>query len=189
MTTVRAFLHFGLRDYQGPGRLLNEVNQYVTRDSSETSRFMSLFFLEIDPSAKTLRWVRAGHEPAIILDPEDGKFRELSGTGVALGVVEDYTYQEFTLQGWGADTIIIIGTDGIHETRNDNGIMFGMNRVREIISANAAEPANCIQDAVINSLRNFQGGAPQEDDITLVTIKLLQSALQPDVNAMQESGI
>jgi len=53
----------------------------------------------------------------------------------------------------------------------------------------AAEPANCIQDAVITSLRNFQGGAPQEDDITLVTIKLLQSALQPDVNVMQESGI
>lgn len=55
MTTVRAFLHFAIRDYQGPAQLLGEVNQYVTRDSSQTSRFMSLFFLEFDPSAKTLR--------------------------------------------------------------------------------------------------------------------------------------
>ncbi|MBW2409133.1 MAG: SpoIIE family protein phosphatase [Deltaproteobacteria bacterium] len=85
MTTVRAFLHYGLRDYQGPGKLLNEVNQYVTRDSFETSRFMSLFLLEIDPSTRTLRWVRAGHEPAIIFDPADGEFRELSGAGIAPG--------------------------------------------------------------------------------------------------------
>ena len=172
MTTVRAFLHYGLRDYQGPGRLLSEVNQYVTRDSSETSRFMSLFFLELDPSAKSLRWVRAGHEPAIMFDPAQGEFRELSGAGVALGVVEDHTYQEYTLDGWQSGTIIIIGTDGVRETRNADGDMFGMNRLRDIISKHAAESAKHIQDTVINTLRSFQNSAPQEDDITLVVIKL-----------------
>ena len=172
MTTVRAFLHYGLRDYQGPARLLNDVNQYVTRDSSETSRFMSLFFLELDPHARSLRWVRAGHEPAIVYDPSDGQFRKLSGTGVALGVIDDYAYQEYVLEGWEADTIIIIGTDGVHETRNDAGKMFGMNRLRDIISTNAREPADHIQNTVIDALRNFQSGTPQEDDITLVVVKL-----------------
>jgi sigma-B regulation protein RsbU (phosphoserine phosphatase) len=189
MTTVRAFLHYGLRDFQGPARLLNEVNQYVTRDSSETSRFMSLFFLELDPAAKTLRWVRAGHEPAILFDPASGQFRELSGKGVALGVVEDLTYQEYTSEGWATDTIIIIGIDGVHETRNDNGKMFGMNRLRDIISTNAAEPANHIQDTVINSLRKFQNGAPQEDDITQVILKLLQAEGVPSTSAAVESEI
>jgi sigma-B regulation protein RsbU (phosphoserine phosphatase) len=172
MTTVRAFLHYGLRDYQGPSKLLNEVNQYVTRDSSETSRFMSLFFLEVDPSTRTLRWVRAGHEPAIIFDPADGEFRELSGAGIALGVVEDQTYEEYTLENWPAGAIIIIGTDGVHETRNADGEMFGMNRLRDTIFASAAGSAKHIQDNVIQTLRNFQGNAPQEDDITLVVLKL-----------------
>ena len=173
MTTVRAFLHYGLRDYQGPGQLLNEVNQYVTRDSSETSRFMSLFFLELDPAAKTLRWVRAGHEPAIVFDPNDGEFRELSGAGIALGVVEDHSYQEYSIEGWQSGTIIIIGTDGVHETRNADSEMFGMNRLRDIISTNAAEPAKIIQDSVIQTLHSFRGSAPQEDDITLVVLKLI----------------
>lgn len=172
MTTVRAFLHYGMRDYQGPGQLLNEINQYVTRDSSQTSRFMSLFFLELDPSTKTLRWVRAGHEPAIVFDPAVDEFRELSGEGMALGVVEDHSYKEYTLEGWQPGTIIIIGTDGVHETRNAGGDMFGMDRLRDVISTNAAESAKHIQDSVIQTLRSFQGRAPQEDDITLVVMKL-----------------
>jgi len=68
MTTVRAFLHFGIRDYDSPAKLLTDVNTYVTRDSSQTGRFMSMFFLEIDRKSKMLRWVRAGHEPALVYD-------------------------------------------------------------------------------------------------------------------------
>jgi len=173
MTTVRAFLHFGIRDYRSPARLLSDVNQYVTRDSSQTSRFMSLFFLEIDPSAKMLRWVRAGHEPAMLFDPARNNFRELSGEGMALGVVEGYNYAEFTLQGWNSGNVIIIGTDGIHETRNEKDEMFGLRRLRDIIQKSAAESAETIKDGVIDTLRNFQGSAPREDDVTLVVVKLL----------------
>jgi sigma-B regulation protein RsbU (phosphoserine phosphatase) len=82
MTTARAFLLFGLQDFKGPARLLDEVNRFLTRDSSETGRFMSIFFLEIDSSAKTLRWVRAGHEPAILFDSSENNFIELTGKGV-----------------------------------------------------------------------------------------------------------
>ncbi len=116
--------------------------------------------------------MRAGHEPAIIFDPADGEFRELSGAGIALGVVEDHAYEEYSLEGWPNSAIIVIGTDGVHETRNTDEEMFGMNRLRDIISANAAESAKHIQDSVIQTLRTFQGNAPQEDDITLVVLKL-----------------
>ena len=52
-----SFLHFGIRTYQNPAQLLTEINYYVTRDSSETNRFMSMFFLEVDQSEKTLRMI------------------------------------------------------------------------------------------------------------------------------------
>jgi len=91
---------------------------------------------------------------------------------MALGVVEDYTYQEYALDGWNPGRVIFIGTDGVHETRNQNGEMFGLNRLQDIISKNAAETAETMQAAVIETLRKFQGGAAQEDDITLVIVKL-----------------
>lgn len=173
MATLRAFLHFGIRTYQNPAQLLSEVNYYATRDSSETNRFMSMFFLEVNQSAKTLCWVRAGHEPALLFGPSGNKLRDLSGEGIALGVIGDYNYEEFTLQGWEPGSVIVIGTDGIRETWNSSGEMFGLNRLLEIISNNVNESAAVIQNTIIDATRSFQGDATQEDDITLVIIKLL----------------
>jgi len=173
MTTVRAFLHFGMRDYQGPARLLSNINAYVTRDSSRTGNFMSLFFLEIDAKSKSLRWVRAGHEPALVFQQAGKKFAELNGKGMALGVVEDFQYDEFSQRGWNSADIILIGTDGISESRNKNGEMFGQERLRDIIRHHADASAKTIRDTVISSIQHFRGQAPQEDDVTLVVVKLL----------------
>jgi sigma-B regulation protein RsbU (phosphoserine phosphatase) len=173
MVTVRAFLHFGIRDYQGPAKLLSDVNTYVTRDSSQTGRFMSMFFLEIDPENKSLRWVRAGHEPALVFEPAGKSFAKLNGKGMALGVDEDYQYEEFSQSGWNAEDIILIGTDGIHEARNESGEMFGQERLRDIIRRHAEASAKTIRDTVIDTLQDFRGDASQEDDITLVVVKLL----------------
>jgi phosphoserine phosphatase RsbU/P len=173
MTTVRAFIHFGIRDYQGPARLLSNVNTYVTRDSSQTGRFMSMFFLEIDPKSQLLRWVRAGHEPALFFEQAGKSFAELNGEGMVLGVDDKFQYDEFSQSGWNSSDIILIGTDGIQETRNENGVMFGHERLRDIIRRHADASAKTIRDMVIDSLRDFRGNASQEDDVTLVVVKLL----------------
>ncbi len=173
MATVRAFLHFAIRDYQGPALLLSSVNTYVTRDSSQTGNFMSLFFLEIDVKRKSLRWVRAGHEPALVFKQAGKSFVELNGKGMALGVDENFKYEQFSQTGWNSADIILIGTDGIHEARNESGAMFGQQRLRDIIRRQADAPAKTIRDAVVDTLQEFRGNAPQEDDVTLVVVKLL----------------
>jgi sigma-B regulation protein RsbU (phosphoserine phosphatase) len=162
-----------MRTYQGPAQLLSEVNYYATRDSSETNHFMSMFFLEVNQAAKTLCWVRAGHEPAMLFGPSGSKLQDLSGEGMALGVVADYNFKEYTLQGWESGSLVVIGTDGIREMRNVHGEMFGLNRLHEIISDTINESAAIIQSAIIDGVRAFQAKAIQEDDITLVIIKLL----------------
>jgi len=173
MTSARAFLHLSVKDYQDPARLLEEVNTYVTRDSGTTSRFLSMFFLEIDAQSQTLRWVRAGHEPAILFDPSRDKFEALSGKGMALGVVDDYHYKLYQRQSWVPGSILVVGTDGIHESRNQEDVMFGQTRLHDIIRQNSQASAATIQNAVIDTLHVFKGGVPQEDDVTLVVIKLL----------------
>ena len=173
MTGARAFLHFAVNAYERPAQLLNTINQFITRDSRPTSRFLSMFFLEIDPVHQILRWVRAGHEPALLYNPKTNEFHSLGGEGMALGVLDDLQYEENTLQGWTPGSIIAIGTDGIHESRNAADRMFGKARLRQIIVDHAREPAESIQQAVISALQRFRGTAAQEDDITLVVIKLL----------------
>jgi sigma-B regulation protein RsbU (phosphoserine phosphatase) len=173
MASARAFLLSGVQDFKSPSLLASDVNRYVTRDSAPTGRFMSMFFLEIDPAAKTLRWVRAGHEPALLYSAVSAGFRELGGDGIAMGVVENADYREYLQQGWEPGSVLVIGTDGITETRNGAGEFFGNQRVREIIRANASRPPADIQAAVIGAVQAFRGEAPQEDDVTLVVVKLL----------------
>jgi sigma-B regulation protein RsbU (phosphoserine phosphatase) len=173
MATARAFLLYSLQSYTDPAALLNAVNPFLTRDGADTGRFTALFLLEIDPGAHTLRWVRAGHDPAWIYDSQSGRFQELSGKGMALGVDAGQQYVENVLNHWSPGSIIVIATDGIREARNPAGDMFGLERFQRAIRDNAAASAEAIKLALLDDLGTFRGNAPQDDDITLVVIKLL----------------
>jgi sigma-B regulation protein RsbU (phosphoserine phosphatase) len=173
MTTARALLRQRVAMDPDIARIVTDVNRELARDVAASSRFMTLFFLKIEPQAKTLNWVRAGHEPAILYNAEDDIFLELAGEGMAMGVDEKLEYQKNNHQGWSPGSIVVVGTDGIRETQNEKGEMFGINRFRKAIREHAANSAEEIKDGIIADLYNFQGDAPQEDDITLVVVKLL----------------
>ncbi len=173
MTTARAFMISAVQSYRGPAGLATEINHFLTRDSSKTSRFMSMFFLEINTADPTLSWVRAGHEPALLFDPVNGSFEFLSGTGLVLGVEAEYEYQQYHHRSWSPGSVLIVGTDGIQETRNDKGEMYGLDRLKETVAGNSASSALEIQTAAIDGLTQFRGNADQEDDVTLVVVKLL----------------
>jgi sigma-B regulation protein RsbU (phosphoserine phosphatase) len=173
MTTARALIRQRAAMTGDLARIVTDVNQELYQDVKETGRFMTMFFMEIDVSGKMLRWVRAGHDPAIFYDAGEGTFAELAGEGMALGVDKNIEFHEFSRQGWTAGSVIALGTDGIREVHNLEGEMFGLDRLRQVIQRNASKSADAIQNAIINELSIFQGDAPQQDDMTLVVVKLL----------------
>lgn len=173
MTTARALLRQRVTMETDIARVVTHVNRELARDVAASGRFMTLFFLKIEPSTKTLKWVRAGHEPAILYNAEDDIFLELAGEGMAMGVEENLEYQQNNHEGWGPGSIVVVGTDGIRETLNENGEMFGINRFRKAIRRHADNSAEEIKNCIIADLKDFRGKTPQEDDITLVVVKFL----------------
>jgi sigma-B regulation protein RsbU (phosphoserine phosphatase) len=173
MTTVRALLRQRVAMEGDIARMVSDVNLELVRDVQDSGRFMTMFFLEIEPESKTMNWVRAGHEPAIFYNALEDSFLELTGEGMALGVLQDLKFQKYTHQGWTPGSVIVLGTDGIREAQNNKGEMFGSDLLRESIRKRAAEAAETIQNGIIEDLKIFQGEAPQEDDITLVVVKFL----------------
>ena len=155
-----------------PG-LIDDINRHLVRDGLQTGRFVSLFLLEIDPQQKMLRWVRAGHEPALLYEPGPNEFQQLSGSGIVLGVDGDYRFQAYSRHQWVPGSVVVIATDGVHETRNKEDRMFGRERLHEIVRRHHIESAGSIQTVILEELENFRGSAAQEDDVTLVVMKLL----------------
>jgi sigma-B regulation protein RsbU (phosphoserine phosphatase) len=173
MTSARAFLRMRASQPGTISQVVTEMNRHLSRDVLETGRFMTLFFIVIDPDKGRIQWVRAGHDPAVIYDPTRDRFEELKGNGLALGVDEKFVYEENRKSGLNTGQIIAIGTDGIWETYRQDGEMFGKDRFREIIRKNAAASANEILNAVYSELNQFTEGLRFEDDITLVVVKVV----------------
>jgi PAS domain S-box-containing protein len=176
MTSARAFLRMRASQCGGISQIITEMNRHLTLDILNTGRFMTMFYMSIDVENKNLSWVRAGHDPAIIYDPRLDQFEELKGTGLALGVDESYIFEENSKTDLTPEQIIAIGTDGIWETFNKQGEMFGKMRFREIIRENAHMGSSDILDAIYKGIDTFSIGAKKEDDITLVIIKIEETS-------------
>ncbi len=171
MTTARAFLRQRASKTGNLDQILADVNQQLSRDVEDSGRFMTLFFCEIESPNRIIRWANAGHDPAFTFDPDSGNFEELAGHSLPLGVSEKAAYQEFQrkiLPG----QILLIGTDGIWESQDSRGQMFGKERFRQVISAHARKTAIEILQAVIDELNRFSQPLGKEDDVTLVVIKV-----------------
>ena len=176
MTSARAFLRMRASQCGGISQIVTEMNRHLTMDIFHTGRFMTMFYISIDVENKNLSWVRAGHDPAIIYDPNFDQFEELKGTGLALGVDKDYIFEENIKTGLVQGQIIAIGTDGIWETFNKDGEMFGKDRFREIIRNNAQMGSSDILNAIFNEIERFSLGVKAADDITLVIIKIEETS-------------
>lgn len=168
MATARALMRPRAATAASPGEMTAGVNRDLCQDTMGTGRFMTLFYVEIDPAARALRWARAGHDPAMLHDPRTGGFVELGGRGMPLGILEDAGFEDMRREDIPAGSVLVIGSDGIWESRGPDGGMFGKERLAEVVRRTADRGASAIVAAVAQALDDFRGAAPQEDDVTLV---------------------
>ena len=171
MTTARAFLRMRASQPGTISEIISSMNHHLVKDVLETGRFMTLFYLSLDPDRKSIEWVRAGHDPALLYDPSRDTFVELKGHGIALGVVDNMEYLMHKRDGLADGQIIAVGTDGIWEAFNPQGEMFGKKRLKDLIRHNADQNAGTILNIVYEEVKQFTAGRKNEDDITLVIIK------------------
>ena len=88
MATARALIRGYASRPDSLADSITRVNRLLAADVGQSGNFMSLFFLQLDSDSRTIRWVRAGHDPAILFNPKTEGFEELVGPGlVALPVL------------------------------------------------------------------------------------------------------
>jgi len=171
MTTARALLRQRALLPGGLESIITDVNSRLAEDVEASGRFMTLFYAEIDSREKNIRWVRAGHDPAIVFDPRQDVFTELVGRGLPLGVFNDSSYEEKKRPIF-PGMIVLIGTDGIWEAANPEGEMFGKERLRQVIRMHAHKSAREIIAALLAALDDFCRNGDRKDDVTLVVAKV-----------------
>ncbi len=173
MASVRSALRQRLAMPGSISQIISDVNRRMAEDLADSGQFVTLFYLVVEPDKPVLKWVRAGHEPAILYDPEAGDFLKLQGIGMALGVDKKFQYEEYRQGNFSRGSIVVLATDGVWEARNENGRMFGRTAVYDIIRDNSAASADEIMEAIFSEIKKFLKISKPEDDLTLVVIKIL----------------
>jgi predicted ATPase/serine phosphatase RsbU (regulator of sigma subunit)/tRNA A-37 threonylcarbamoyl transferase component Bud32 len=170
MASVRAYLRARSTLSSAAGDIITGVNRLMSVDTAETGQFMTLFYLVVEPRNNRIIWVRAGHDPGFLYCPHSDEFEALSGAGMALGVDENWKYEDYN-RAVKPGQIVLLTTDGIFEAHSPEGEMFGKERFKGIVRKNADLEAEGIRKAVFDAVTEYRGDEPQEDDITLVILK------------------
>jgi len=172
MATARGILQSRCRQPGSLADLLAHLNNLLVGGTGADG-FMSMLLMTVDAARKEMRWATAGHEVPVIYDPQSDKFIELKGTGMVLGLKTNNTYTEEKFTDVRSGQIYLALTDGLWETFNKDGDMFGMQRVQELIRSYAHLSAAEISNKINENVTRFRGQERPEDDLTFVIVKVL----------------
>ncbi len=154
-----------------PARILLQVNTQLYEDLGESCRFVTLFLARLDLHTRTLTYSLAGHNPPVLVRKSTVEPISLNRkSGLPLGLSDDVLFEDETIQLLAGDMLLLY-TDGLTEAPDQNGKMFGMERVVHILSEHQGSPVESVLDSVLKQVKEHECG-DQMDDLTMLLARL-----------------
>jgi phosphoserine phosphatase RsbU/P len=155
-----------------PALLLAHVNRQLSRLYTTANEvFVTAFYGVYDPQERLFTYSSAGHNPPRITRCSENLAQSLEEVGgPPLGLFEDLEYDQTSLTLRPGD-VLALYTDGITEAMNSRNVQFGVSRLDQVLGR-CNQTADEIVRAVVESIEEFTGGLPPEDDRTLLVAKV-----------------
>ena len=149
---------------------VKQVSNQLLAHSAPDS-FATLFIGELNPSSNSLRYINAGHNPPLV-PRSDGSIETLEPSGIMIGAM-DY-------DSWASDKvtlnpgdILYVFTDGVTEAEREDGDQYGDSRLERAVKEFDNNSAKALNSKIMDEITRFVQGAPQSDDITMLSLKRL----------------
>ena len=120
MTMTRGMLRAEVLNGHSPARILQHLNRVMYADLENSSRFVTLFYSEYDPTTQILTYTNAAHNPPLYWQAATDRILRLDTQGMLIGLDADSQYEEAQVQLHQGDTIIYY-TDGFTDAANQDG--------------------------------------------------------------------
>ncbi len=171
MSAARAYLRALHLVESNPQKLIEKLNRLITPDIPDDA-FATLVACRIGPAGDAC-YVSAGHLPPLVYRPLKGTFDSLEETDLILGYSTATSYRAHQIDRLERGDLVVLATDGLYEAASPDGLLWGLDAVREAIAAAAHEGAH----GVIEALRAGVFGHSEKlflaDDITLLVAEKL----------------
>lgn len=154
-----------------PGEVLAGLNQALC--GKFQSNFVSAAYLYVDLEKKNLRYAGAGHPAMLMWKQAERTVREVCENGLVLGQFPEATYDSIELPVSAGDRCVLY-TDGILEAKSPSQELFGSDRFKQFLQANAGLGGIQFADKLLETLWSWSQlaiGESASDDITLLTVR------------------
>ena len=151
-----------------PVTVVDAVNREV-HACSETGHYATLFFGIVDGAASIMRYVNAGHNPALLIH-QDGSASSIGATGMPVGMFAEASYTEGVVQFRPGDRIVVC-TDGVTEATNLQGREWGLEGLQQAATESLAQGACDAVQAIFNAMDAFSR-EQQCDDATVLVLQV-----------------
>jgi serine phosphatase RsbU (regulator of sigma subunit)/anti-sigma regulatory factor (Ser/Thr protein kinase) len=175
MTMIRTALRLESRGNKNPADVLARVNRFVV-DDMRRGMFVTMFYIILDSRNRIIHYASAGHNPMMLYRGSTKQTYYLNPSGFPVGIqlpdVELFARKiELDSIRLQEDDILVLYTDGITEAMNANRELYREERFLNALRSNAHLDVGEFIKSINVDLKNFTGGALQNDDITFVSIK------------------
>jgi serine phosphatase RsbU (regulator of sigma subunit) len=162
-----------------PGDILTGINRALTGKFEHA--YVTACCVVLDQNRGALAYAAAGHPPAV-LQHADGHLEPLDRGGIVLSLMPDATYETCTVPFEPGDRLVLY-TDGLTEAvRPGTDEFFGDNELARVLGS--APPTADVLQTILRAHRRWIGdGAPLSDDVSVVVVEQVDSAVRPGAGA------
>ncbi len=172
-----------------PALLFNNVNRFLC-DHTEVGRYATVFFGILDQDGH-LEFINAGHPSPFLIRRGIAEEAFTEGS-FPVGLVPEAQYTAACLKLEPGDTLVLF-TDGVTEAMDPDEQLFGVPRLKEVLTGQTECPLEQLQKCVLEAVENFARGAHQTDDLTLLIVRYRATAASAttgnDVPASEPSSV
>jgi sigma-B regulation protein RsbU (phosphoserine phosphatase) len=152
-----------------PSALLESLNDAL-QERKLDSQYVAMLYALWNDDNRTLQIANAGAVQPLFC--RSGEVDTVHAEGFPLGMFPNVKYEEFSLSTQPGDSLIFF-SDGIVDAQNNDGDMFGEDRLKAVVKKFNQKSASKIADAILAEVSKFQGGKERFDDETVVILRVL----------------
>jgi len=166
MVRSMTLLRTQVRKKRNLSKSMAVINQLLC-ENNPTNMFVTMVVAVINSRRRELRWVNGGHCAPLLLRRKGGPQQLDSPRGILLGVDDSVVFPEGDCRFRPGDSLLLY-SDGVTESRNAGGELFGEQRLLETLGKSSGDNAERLIRRVRTSLADYSADAEVADDITLL---------------------
>ncbi|MDX1440302.1 MAG: SpoIIE family protein phosphatase [Rubricoccaceae bacterium] len=172
MAMMKIMLHETVRKVIEPREVVRHLNAAIAKHLRK-NMFVTMFLGVLDAQRAELRYSCAGHVPTVLYRSIPGRAEFIRVKVPPLGFLSDDEFCPRLVEGsveFSRGDVILQYTDGLIESMNNGGDMFGCDRLLQLCQEHASRGAQGLVDAVLKAEGHFRGEAAQRDDLSLLCV-------------------